>query len=203
MLPVSSCLQVSAARRCAGVLFVIAAAALLATLAGASHQRQSPLPDSRRDFRAGPSLVELVERAETIVAGEVLELESSWTENRSTIFTTVTLRVDQRVKGAGQEVVRFRIPGGVVGDQAMLVTHSPRFSVGERSLVFLGRPKGLLPRVVGGQAGKRHIRVEEDGSQTIFPGFSLANSAAGTSENLNTLDELAVVVPRLAASASR
>ena len=177
--------------------------ALAAALAWPAQRRQSPPADSFRNFRAGPSLLQLIERAETIVAGEVLELESAWTESRSTIYTTVTLRVDRRLKGGGAEVVRFRIPGGTVGDQAMIVTHSPRFSVGERTLVFLGPPRGLLPRIVGGQAGKRHIRVEENGSETVFPSFALEDSEGGTSKRLHTLDELTAALSRLAASALR
>ena len=169
----------------------------------AAQRRQSPLVEPLRDLRARPSLSYLLGRAETIVAGEVTELESAWTDDRSAIYTTVTLRVDRRFTGAGSEVVQFRTPGGTVDDRMMMVTHAPQFRIGERTLVFLSRPQGRLPRVVGGQAGKRHVRVEEDGSETFFPGFALAEADTAASRTLSTLDELAVVLPRLTARPSR
>ena len=91
-----------------------------------------------------------------------------------------------------------RIPGGTVGDTRLTVTHSPVFAVGEHALVFLTGESGRLPRVVAGEAGKRHIRAGEDGEQTILPGFAV--SAGGTT-GLSTLDDLAAAMPRLLAAA--
>ena len=181
---------------------VLALSLAAAAYSGAA-QRRGEAPDERfRNPYAPPSLSELFERSETIVAGEVLDMRSAWTADRREIFTTVTLRPDRRFKGAGSSLIRFRIPGGTVGDTRLMVTHSPQFRVGERALVFLTGESGRLPQVVAGEAGKRHLRVGEDGEETILPGFAISEPGAGAA-GLSTLDEFAAALPRLAAAQSR
>ena len=128
-------------------------------------------------------------------------MTSAWSADRREIFTTVTLRPDRRLKGGERSLIRFRIPGGTVGDTRLMVTHSPVFAVGEQSLVFLAGDSGRLPRVVAGEGGKRHIRITEDGEETILPGFALSGAGPGGPTELTTLDELAGAVPRLLAAA--
>ena len=129
-------------------------AVFLAALATAAQRGPTRQGERFRNPYAWPSLSELVELSETIVAGEVLDMRSSWTADRRQIFTTVTLRTDRRLKGGGGALIRFRIPGGTVGDTRLRVTHSPQFAVGERALVFLAGESGRLPRVVAGEAGE-------------------------------------------------
>ena len=182
----------------------LAGTALLLFALSASAQR-GRMPDDER-FRnpyAWPSLDELVERSDTIVAGEVLDLRSAWTADRREIFTTVTLRPDRRLKGGERSLIRFRIPGGTVGDTRLTVTHSPVFAVGEQALVFLAGDSGRLPRVVAGEAGKRHLRVGDDGEQTILPGFAVSEGGIAGITGLSTLDDLAMALPRLLAAQSR
>ena len=130
-------------------------------------------------------------------------MRSSWSADRRQIFTTVTLRPDRRFKGGARSLVRFRIPGGTVGDTRLVVTHSPAFAVGENALVFLTGESGWLPRVVAGEAGKRHVRVGADGEATILPGFARADGGGGSGEitELATLDDLAAAMPGLLAAA--
>jgi hypothetical protein len=88
-----------------------------------------PAQEEVRNPYAWPSLDELVERSEIIVAGEVVDLRAAWTADRSEIFTTVTFRPNRRFKGGARSLIRFRTPGGTVGDTRLTVTHSPVFSV--------------------------------------------------------------------------
>ena len=127
-------------------------------------------------------------------------MRSAWTADRREIFTTVTLRPDRRFKGRARSLIRFRIPGGTVGDTRLEVTHSPEFAVGEQALVFLAGDSGRLPRVVAGEAGKRHLRLGEDGEATILPGFALPGAVSGGTPGLGTLDDLARVMPGLLAA---
>ncbi len=179
---------------------VTAAIAAVAILSGGSVSAQRewiPPAERIRNPYAWPSLHALVERSDTIVAGEVVDLRSAWTTDRREIFTTVTLRPDRRFKGGGRNLVRFRIPGGTVGDTRLMVTHSPVFAIGEQALVFLAGESGRLPRVVGGEAGKRHIRIGEGGEETILPGFVLSEAGTGRVTGLGTLDDLARAMPAL------
>lgn len=156
-----------------------------------------------QEFRFGEplGLSALVGRSDMIVAGEVLDLRSSWTPDRSNIFTTVILRVDRQLKGGGGDVVRFRIPGGTVGEDWVYVTHAPRFALGERALVFLRSGGGRLPTVVGMEAGKRHLAADDDGSERILPEFYWARGAGRPEVALDTVEALAAAMPRLEALA--
>lgn len=182
---------------------LLIAGSLLAVGSPALSQRGQPPEDERfRNPYAWPALPELAENSDTIVAGEVLDMRSAWTADRREIFTTVTLRTERRFKGAGRDLVRFRVPGGTVGDTRMTATHSAQFMVGERALVFLTGESGRLPRVTSGEAGKRHVRAGEDGTDRILPGFALVESDPGRI-GFDTLDDLAAALSGPLAAASR
>ena len=179
---------------------LISAVTLVFSVSAFAQPGQAPGEEFRNPY-AWPSLDSLVERSDTVVAGEVLDMRSSWSTDRREIFTTVTLRPDRRFKGGGRSLVRFRIPGGTVGDTRLTVTHSPVFAVGEHALVFLTGESGRLPRVVAGEAGKRHIRTGADGAQTILPGFAVSDGGVGGTTGIGTLDDLAATMPELLAAA--
>ena len=179
------------------------AGSLLAVGFPALAQRDQPPENGRlRNPHAWPGLAELVGNSDTIVAGEVLDMRSAWTADRREIFTTVTLRTERRFKGAGRDLIRFRVPGGAVGDTRMTATHSAQFQVGERALVFLAGASGRLPRVTSGEAGKRHLRTGEDGRDRILPGFALAEPDSG-GVGFDTLDDLADALSGPLAALSR
>lgn len=183
--------------------FLLFAAGVLAVVPSALAQRDQP-PETER-FRnpyAWPGLSELVDNSDAIVAGEVLDMRSAWTADRREIFTTVTLRTERSFKGTARNLVRFRVPGGTVGDTRMIVTHSAQFIVGERALVFLSGESGRLPHVTAGEAGKRHLRTDEDGADRILPGFALDESG-GLSGGFDTLDDLAGALSGPLAALSR
>ena len=198
------CATESRCRPTSVVAVLMTTMTLVSSISASAQRGDVPLGSEFRNPYAWPSLDNLVARSDTIVAGEVLDTRSSWTADRREIFTTVTLRPDRRFKGSGRSLVRFRILGGTVGDTRLMVTHSPAFAVGEHALVFLTGGSGRLPRVVGGEAGKRHIRVGADGEQTILPGFAMSDAGTGGFTTLSTLDEFAAAMPRLlVASQSR
>ncbi len=186
----------------------ISALTLLATVgvqAGSlalAQRGQDPESERFRNPYAWPGLSELVENSDTIVAGEVLDMRSAWTTDRREIFTTVTLRAERSFKGTARNLVRFRVPGGTVGDTRMIATHSAQFSVGERALVFLAGESGRLPRVTSGEAGKRHLRTGEDGTDRILPGFAFSPRDPGAS-GFDTLDDLADALSGPLAALSR
>lgn len=190
------CNTMSARHGCRTIAVVFAIAVLTSGFSSAV-QSEKPSPEVFRNPYAWPSLGELVGRADTIVAGEVLDMRSAWTADRRAIFTTVTLRPDRRFKGGQRSLIRFQIPGGTVGDIRLRVTHSPMLAIGEQVLVFLAGDSGRLPGVVAGEAGKRHIREGGDGELTILPGFAVSGGAGGGISRLGTLADLAVAMPRL------
>ena len=140
-----------------------------------------------------PTLAELVQRSQHVVAGEVVATRASWTADGRRIFTTVTLRVERRLKGAAEDgAVRFRHLGGTVGNISLSVSHVPHFEIGETVLVFLRDQVGELPAVVEGDAGKRQILMDGDGSWRLLP-HPLDPVPAEGNPSIRTVEDLAAI----------
>ncbi len=101
------------------------------------------------------SLEEMARGADSIVVGTVVESTSQWNASRTRISTSVVTLVEQRLKGApGQDKVTFTVPGGQVDGITEWVSDSPRFSKGERAVVFLQQLPDARFQVYRGAQGK-------------------------------------------------
>ena len=119
---------------------------------------------------------ELARSSDVIVVGKVASMKSNWTADRSRIVTTVTLQVDQSLKGAtGGSTVTLVTPGGEVDGVGELYTHSATFTRQEDVVVFARRtPRGELA-VTAGQQGKMSIRKDpESGTLRVGGGTTLS-----------------------------
>jgi hypothetical protein len=76
-----------------------------------------------------------IERASAIVTGRVLSSHAE--ESRYGIETITSVAVDEVIKGTAGSVVRIHEPGGSLGDEMRIVPGAPRFSDGDRLLLFL------------------------------------------------------------------
>jgi hypothetical protein len=101
----------------------------------------------------------MVERADDIAVVDVASVRAAWDAGHERIVTTVELVVVESWKGAVAPAARVVVAqaGGTVGDVTMTVFGMPRFSPGERALVFLHGPTDRA-RVVGLAQGKRAMR---------------------------------------------
>jgi len=112
-------------------------------------------------------LSQLTARADLIVVGQVKEIESRW-DPGETIFTYVTIGVEQSEKGSSGAEVTLRFPGGEVGEIGLWVSDSPVFQKGEKVKLFL---KGKeIYDIVGLYQGKRPV-TEGETSAPPGPGF--------------------------------
>ncbi|KKM55591.1 hypothetical protein LCGC14_1552510 [marine sediment metagenome] len=107
---------------------------------------------------------ELTSQADSILIGKVKEMESRWNEERTLIYTYVTISVKQHTKTLSgmaevKEVV-VRVRGGEVGDIGLKVSDTPQFREGEEVFLFLRMEKMPLFSVAGLFQGKYSI---EDG----------------------------------------
>ena len=71
------------------------------------------------------SIEELTSQADSILIGKVKKIESQWNEERTLIYTYVTISVKQYTKalsgvGEVQEII-VKVPGGEVGDIGLKV----------------------------------------------------------------------------------
>lgn len=126
------------------------------------------LPSPAWAILAELTLPELVQMADHIVQGRVLQTSAAWNESRTQILTTVIISIDDVYAGNREDSSEVTVicPGGVVDSVAMEVEHSPVFLVNERVVVFLTDIDRKTSRVSGWEAGKFTIhndRISENG----------------------------------------
>ncbi len=101
----------------------------------------------------------MIGRADRIAVVDVVSATPGWNERHDRISTTIELTVVDCWKGnlAAGDRLTLRQPGGTVGDITTTVDGMPRFTPGERALVFLRGPADRAT-VVGLTQGKRPVR---------------------------------------------
>lgn len=118
-----------------------------------------PLPASAQHKHVTTD--ELTQQADLIVVGKVAGLKAGWNTDRSRIFTTVTLAVDQTLKGdAGGGPVTILVPGGEVDGVGEAYSHTPQFKKDEEVVVFAKKDKQGRLRTTGGDNGKLSVRKD-------------------------------------------
>lgn len=98
-------------------------------------------PQSTSTAYSPETTADLAKEAQVIARGKVRAMKSEWNDEKTYIWTFVTLAVSDTVKGAdmrGKEI-QIKIPGGVVGDIGQRQSNQVTFQEGEDVVVFLGR----------------------------------------------------------------
>ncbi len=123
---------------------------------------------------------ELINGADGIITGTVVESSSFWNDKHTQIFTSFILSVEENIKSVTKgNRIAITLPGGKIGDIGLWVSGLPDFNQGERALVFLKKPviehvfkdqslNQLYPEdqfeVYGGYRGKFSIEKGKIGS---------------------------------------
>lgn len=77
--------------------------------------------------------------ARAIITGKVLKIESAIDERENRIYTYITVRVTEVIKGQITESkIVLKEFGGIVGDRVSVVYGNPQFTRGEKVLLYLG-----------------------------------------------------------------
>jgi hypothetical protein len=114
-------------------------------------------------------LGELSRDARTIARGRVVSVDARWTDDRRTIETIVTLEPDAVLKGQAGDLVRFRVPGGLLGRFRNVVVGAPQFEVGQQVIVFLGATGPMVPYVLGLNQGVYRVERAEAAWMVVPP----------------------------------
>jgi len=123
------------------------------------------------------NLEQLVQRADLIVQGQVQSVYCQWDQESRLVFTYISIRVDDPLKGERRQWVLVRQVGGSVGTIQMSVAGAPQFHSGEMAIVFLKRQDDSTFQVVGMNQGLYKI-VENVAVSTVF-GVDLLDSKTG------------------------
>ncbi len=137
------------------------------------------------------TLEKLTQNAEMIVTGKVTQMESGWNAEETRIYTTITIAVDQFLKGEQSDhTLTLQELGGEVGEVGELYTHVPKFNMNEEVLVFVKKDQNDQLHVAGGVKGKLSIITDErTGSKTVN-GYQSYNSFLKKINDLVEKEEL-------------
>ena len=103
----------------------------------------------------------MVNQAETILTGRVTYIRSEWNEERTKIFSYVTVTPENLLKGnAYQNEIVVKQLGGEVGDIGMYVEGISVFEENEEVFVFLRKGRDGFHRVVGFSQGKFSVEID-------------------------------------------
>lgn len=122
---------------------------------------------------------DLAKLSDSIVLARVEDETARMDEGNKEIYTYVTLRVIEGVKGSkrnenaknpksGDEFITIRQLGGTYGKYISVVPGMPSFRKGEEVVVFLSqKDRAGYPWVMGLQQGKYTVTTNEDGFKQV------------------------------------
>ncbi len=129
---------------------------------------------SRAGASTGPhwSVPQLADFSDVIVTGRVETVTAGWDPVVNSIYTYVTLDVDEVFKGGvGRGRVTIKQLGGVSGELGLSVTDQARFDPGEQVLLFLEvRPRDRTLYTSGLSQGKWQVVQLPDGQRLATRG---------------------------------
>lgn len=111
---------------------------------------------------------ELVKESVAVVHGRVREVRASWTADRRTIQSWVTVDVLTPMKGTEVETTTFVVPGGEAGGRILLVPGAPSFLPGDEVVLFLAGRAPAVPQPVGLSLGVYRVS-RASGSPMVVP----------------------------------
>ena len=116
-----------------------------------------------------PDFAGLVDRAGLVFRGEVVGQETALVTRGSdrAIFTRVTFRVLEAIKGTPPPLLTLEFLGGAVGELSLEVSGMPRFEPGAQDIVFVtaGTP-AICPLVAMGH-GRYRILRDDQGAEFV------------------------------------
>jgi hypothetical protein len=119
-------------------------------------------------------LEELTRTSHSIIKGKVTNIFSSFDENGKDINTIVEFSVMKNIKGSNNISEQVIIPGGIVGNVGIVVTHTPKFYIGEEAIVFIAND----------YKGRKTIRGWNQGNYQIINGNIFYEGNETAVENL-------------------
>jgi len=128
----------------------------------------------------------MVARAERVVSAACESVEARRDPRSGVVFTHVTLRLLEEMKGEGAGgVIRLRVVGGRDGRTATVVSLMPEFRAGEECILFLGPPNDLgFSTLAFARRGVLRVAQDEEGERRVrdpvtgFPGLGAARRPA-------------------------
>jgi hypothetical protein len=123
------------------------------------------------------SVQELTNESTAVLYGKCTNKKCEWNENRSIIYTYVTVAPEEYIKGnLGSEAV-IAVPGGRVGDIIYEVSEMPVFTEGEDVVAFIWTSPSGKNLVTGGFQGKMKIIKDKLTGKRIIEDIGIMDEA--------------------------
>jgi len=106
------------------------------------------------------SVKDLTNESSAVLYGKCKKTECKWNENRSILFTYVTIDPEEYLKGDLGPSAVIAIPGGRVDNVIYEVSETPFFTEGEEVVAFIWTNPAGKNLVTGGHQGK--MKIEKD-----------------------------------------
>ena len=106
------------------------------------------------------SAKDLTDQSTAVLHGKCSKVKSEWNEDRTIIYTYVTVVPDEYIKGNLGSEVTLTIPGGQVGNIKYEVSDMPFFNEGEDIVAFIWTNPAGKNLITGGSQGK--MKIEKD-----------------------------------------
>ncbi|HET8947641.1 MAG TPA: hypothetical protein VFQ07_11725 [Candidatus Polarisedimenticolia bacterium] len=103
------------------------------------------------------SLEDLERQGQVVVLGEVRAVTSMLSEDGRIIVTRATVRIERALKGGPRAEVVVEVPGGTLNGTTLVASGAPRFTEGERVVLFLEAAGGRFG-VAGWNQGRFTVR---------------------------------------------
>ena len=112
---------------------------------------------------------DLASQAQTILTGKCISIKSEWNEERTKIFTYITISPQNLLKGGRKtQSIIIKQPGGEVGEIGMHVDGISVFEEGEEVLLFLEKGENDFHRTLGLSQGKLAITTDKDTGRKVL-----------------------------------
>jgi len=82
----------------------------------------------------------------------------------------MTLKVEETLRGASQDTVVVRVPGGRVGDYVAEMEGAPRFVQDDDVVAFIGRWEDGAPMIAGYFEGVSRVEKDAHGNRILRGG---------------------------------
>jgi hypothetical protein len=119
------------------------------------------------------SAQEMTNESTAVLYGKCTKKRCEWNENKSIIYTYITIAPEEYIKGnLGSEAV-IAVPGGQVGDIIYEVSEMPVFTEGEDVVAFIWTNPSGKNLVTGGFQGKMKVEKDKKTGKRMVQGVSL------------------------------
>jgi hypothetical protein len=112
---------------------------------------------------------ELVDDAEIICFGQVVDVKCEWNFEHTQIYTKINISIEDMIKGSiNNESIELVVLGGTVGDTTLWIVDSPNYVKQQEVLMFLTKRYSPIYQVVGFNQGKMTIETDKSSGEKII-----------------------------------